>query len=125
MLPGQFAHLWFIHIAQRETRATELLLGKTKEKVRLVLGAVSSAAQQPAVALRVKLATGVVSRSQQVCSDLAGSEQQLVKLQMVVAQAARDGSASGKIFLHKGTHHVTLKAVLMVDHVIRDVQVFG
>ena len=62
---------------------------------------------------------------QQVSADLARGEQQLVKLQMVVAQAARDGRASGKIFVDERTHHVALKALLMVDHVIRNAQVLG
>src|SRR5258708_8862512 len=84
ILPRQLADLRLIHVAQRETRAAKLFLRETKEKVSLVLRSIGGAAQQPPVALRVKLAAGVVSCGQQVSADLAGGEQQLVKLQMVV-----------------------------------------
>src|SRR5436305_5242939 len=42
---------------------------------------------------------------------------------MVVAQAAGNGSAPGEILLHKRTHHIILKTLLVVDHVIRDAQI--
>src|ERR1017187_2241578 len=44
---------------------------------------------------------------------------------MVVAQAARNGSAPGKIFRDKGAHHVVLEARLLVDNVVRNTKFFG
>src|SRR5438445_140413 len=38
MLPRQISHLGLGHLAQREASAAELLLGKTKEEISLVLG---------------------------------------------------------------------------------------
>jgi len=44
----------------------------------------------------------------------------LIKLQMIVAEAARNRSSPRQILLHKGTHHIALKTVFVVDHVIRN-----
>src|SRR6185503_5645071 len=125
VLPRQFAHLRLTHLAQREARAAELLLREPEEEVSLVLGRVSRATQQPAVALRRKLAARVVARGQQVCANLPRRDQQLIKLKMVVAQAARDGRAPGKVLGDKRTHHVALKTLLVVDDVVGNAQVLG
>jgi hypothetical protein len=66
-----------------------------------------------------------VSRGQHVRANLPRGNQQLVKLKMVVAQAARNRRAPGKILVNKRTHHVALKALLMVHHVIRNSQLLG
>src|SRR6185312_13004930 len=110
------------HVAQRKARAAELGLGKTKEEVSLILCSIRRATQQPAVALRGKLAARVVARGQQVCANLPSRDQKLIKLKMVVAQAARDGRAPGKILGDKRTHHVTLKTILVVDDVVGNAQ---
>src|SRR5579859_4919479 len=125
MLPRQIAHLGLGHLAQRKTSAAELLLGKAKEEISLVLGRIGSPLQQPAIALCIELATRIVAGSQQVSADLPGSDQQLVKLEMVIAEAARNRSPSGEILLHKRTHHVVLKPLLVVHHVIRNAEVLG
>ncbi len=41
---------------------------------------------------------------------------------MVVAQAARDRRASRQILLDEGLHHIALKAVLVIDDVIRNTE---
>src|SRR5438270_6023676 len=56
MLPRQFAHLRLLHVSQRKQRAAQLLLRQSEEKIRLVLGGIGGASQQPAIALRGKLA---------------------------------------------------------------------
>ena len=66
-----------------------------------------------------------MSRGQHVRANLPRGDQQLVKLQMVVAQAARNRRAAGKILINKRTHHVALKTLFVVDHVIRNAQVLG
>ena len=44
---------------------------------------------------------------------------------MVVAQAARDRGSSREIFLDEGLHDVALKAVFVIDDVIRDAERLG
>src|ERR1035437_3754268 len=44
---------------------------------------------------------------------------------MVIAQAARDRRASGKILRDERTHHVFFEAVLLVDDVIRNAKRLG
>ncbi len=39
---------------------------------------------------------------------------------MIVAEAARDRRPPGQIFLNKWPHHVSLKPLLVIDHVIGD-----
>src|SRR5689334_22558531 len=125
VLAGELAHLRLAHFAQRKARAAELLLREAKKKVRMVLGGVGGAAQKPAVARGRKFATCVVAGSQQVSADLSRGDEKLIELQVVVAQAARDGRASGKILAHEGANHVALKALLVVDDVERDAQLLG
>src|SRR5262249_39640451 len=125
MLARQLSNLRLGHVAQRETRAAELLLGQAKQEVSLVLGRIGSATQQPAVANCIELAPGVVGGGQKIGADLPRSNQQLIKLQVVVAKAARDRSPAGEILLDKRTYHITLKALLMIDHVIRNAQIFS
>src|SRR5215472_1491913 len=106
VLARQLAHMRLAHVAQRKTRAAQLLLGKAEKKIGLVLGWISGAQEQPAVALRRKLAASVVPSRQQVSADLPCGNQQLVKLQMVVAQAAGNRRPAGNIFVNERTHHV-------------------
>src|SRR5262245_26342591 len=125
MVARQFPNLRLVHVAQRETRAAELLLGQAKQEVSLVLGRIGGATQQPAIAICIELAPGVVAGGQEIGADLPRGNQQLIKLQMVVAKAARDRSPAGEILLDKRTYHITLKALLMIDHVIGNAQIFG
>src|SRR5215471_6637178 len=53
-----------------------------------------------------------------VRSNLLCDNQQLIKLQVIVAETARDGRAPGKVLFDERTHHVTLKALLMIHDVI-------
>src|SRR5262249_38112036 len=68
----------------------------------------------------VKLHAGVVTGGQSIRTDLPRYAQQLIELQVVIAKTARDGSPAGKILLDKRTHDLTLKPLLMIDHVVRD-----
>src|SRR5947209_1904666 len=125
MIAGNLTHLWLGHVSERKAGAAELLLGETKQEIGLILGGIGSPLQQPAIALTVKLTTRIVPGGQQICPNLARRHQQLIELQVIVAEAAWNGRASGKIFLHKGTHHVILETILVVDHVVRDTEVLG
>ncbi len=66
-----------------------------------------------------------MSGGQQLGTDLSRRNQQLIELQMVIAQAARDRCAPGKILCDKGTHHVVLETLLLVYDVIRNAKRFG
>src|SRR5208283_1844160 len=61
----------------------------------------------------------------QVCANLARGDEQLVELQMVVAEAARNRRASGKILVDEGPDYVVLKTRLLIDDVIRNTELFS
>ena len=73
----------------------------------------------------IKLHLRVVARRQRIRANLLRDDQQLIELQMVVAKAARNGRASGKILLNERTHHIALKALLVIDHVVGDADGLG
>ena len=125
MLAGQLAHLGLGHLAQRKQRAAQLLLGQAEEKISLVLGAIGGPLQQPAPALLVKLDAGVVSGGQRIRANLLRDDQQLIELQMIVAEAARNRRAPGKILLDKRPHHIALETLLLIDHVVRNAERLG
>src|SRR5262249_50362109 len=62
--------------------------------------------------------------SQTIGSDLTRNQEQLIKLQMVVAQAARDGRAAGEILTHEGAHDFILEPALLVYDVVRNANRF-
>ena len=105
--------------------AAELILRQTEQKIGLILGAIGRTLEQPAAALLIELHPSVVAGGQRIGANLLGDDQQLIELQMIVAQAARNGSASGEILLHEGTHHFALKTVFVIDHVIRNADGLG
>ena len=111
--------------AEREERAGELLLRQSEEEVGLVLGSIGGALEDPAAALRVVLVAGVVAGGDAVGADLARGDEQLIELQMVVAERAGDGRASGEILVDEGADDVALEALLLVDDVVGDVEVLG
>src|SRR5262249_29978156 len=91
------ANIGLAHLAQRKQRAAQLLLRKAEEKIRLVLAVVGGPLQKPATALLVELIAGIVARGQQLRPNLTRGNQQLIELQMVIAQAARNRRAARKI----------------------------
>ena len=44
---------------------------------------------------------------------------------MIVAQTAGYGRPSRQILFNKGPHHVLLKALLMIDHIVGDIERLG
>ena len=58
-------------------------------------------------------------------ADLARGEQELVELEVVVAERAGDGGAAGEILADEGLDDVGLEAVLLVDHVVGDAELVG
>ncbi len=58
-------------------------------------------------------------------ANLPCHNEKLVKLQVIVAETARDRRASGKILLDKRPHHIALKALFVIDHVIGNAEGLG
>src|SRR2546427_9291654 len=118
----QIANFGLRHFPQGKQSAAELLLRESEQEICLVLGAVSGTLQQPAPASLIELHTRIMTSSKSICANLLGNNQRLVKLQMIVAQAARDRSPPGEVFLDKGTHHIALEPVFVIDHVVRNAE---
>ncbi len=125
MVGGHFADGWLLHFAQGEEGARELGLGETEEEVGLVLGAVGGTGEDPAVADGVEVIAGVVAGGDTLGADLAGGEEELIELEVVVAEGAGDGGAAGEVFADEGADYLFLEAVLGVDEVVGNVEVFG
>ncbi len=125
MLARDLAHLRLGHAAQRKLRTRQLLLGEAKEKIRLVLGQVGRALENPAAAAWVVFVDGVMTGGDAIGADRSGGLQQLVELEMVVAKRAGNRRSPGQVLAHKRTHHILLEPILLVDDVIRNAQLLG
>src|SRR5579862_5442599 len=99
MLARLLAHFGLGHAAQREQRAAELVLSQPKQEVGLVLGEIGRTLQQPASAGVIVLDPSIVPGRQQVGPDLARRDEELVKLQVIVAETAWNRRAARKILL--------------------------
>jgi hypothetical protein len=60
-----------------------------------------------------------------VGADLAGGDEELVELEVVVAEGAGDGRASSEILRYEGHDDVGFEAGLLVDYVVGDVELLG
>ncbi len=98
---------------------------QSEEEIRLVLRAIGGALQQPATSLLIEFHARIVAGCDRIGADLLRDRQQLIELKVVVAEAARDGSASRQILLHERTNDVALKAVLVIDYVIGNANRLG
>ena len=58
-------------------------------------------------------------------ADGARGLEQLVELEVVVAQRAGDGRAAGEVLVDEGPHDIALEALLLVDDVVGNAQVLG
>ena len=66
------------------------------------------------------MAGGNPLRANRTCSI-----KQLVKLQVVIAERARNRRAASQVFIHKRPHHIALEPVFLVDHVVGNAEVLG
>src|SRR5260370_10738210 len=98
---------------------------KAEEEVRLVFGFVGWALQQPAADLLVKDDLGVMASGDLIGANLPCHNKKLVKLQVIVAETARNRRPSGKILLDERPHHIALKALLVIDHIVGDAEGLG
>ena len=89
------------------------------------MAAVGGAGEDPAVAGRVEVVARVVAGGDAVGADLAGGDEELVELEVVVAEGAGDGGAAGEVLGDEGLDDVGLEALLLVDEVVGDVELLG
>ena len=80
---------------------------------------------QPAADALVVLVASVMAGGEQISADLAGGDEQLVELQMIVAETARDRRASREIVVDEGPNHIVLEARLLIDDVVRNAKLLG
>ena len=86
---------------------------------------IGGALQEPAASGLVVGYPRVVTGGDALSANLPGDNQQLIELQVVVAQAAGDRSASGNVLFHERAHHITLEALFVIDHIVRDADLLG
>ncbi len=112
-------------LSQRKQRVRQLRLRQAEEEVGLVLGEIRRPLQNPALARGVILVDRVVSGGNRIRADGSRRLQQLVELQMVVAERAGNRRAPGEVLRHKRPHHILLEALLLVHHVVGNAEVLG
>src|SRR5689334_7285125 len=95
-LPRLRAHVGLLHVADREQRPAQLFLGQPKQEIALVPALIHAALQSPTLAGLVELDSRVVTSSNLLSANLPRLNQKRVKLQVIVAEAARNRRASGK-----------------------------
>jgi hypothetical protein len=91
---GHDADGGLLHVAKGEEGAAKLFLCQAEEEVGLVFRLVGGAGEDPALAGLVEAVAGVVAGGDAVGADLAGREEELVELEVIVAEGARDGGAA-------------------------------
>jgi hypothetical protein len=67
----------------------------------------------------------VVAGGDALSADLAGGEQKLIELEVVVAQGAGNGRTAGQVLADEGLDDFSLETVLRIDEVVGDAEVFG
>ena len=67
----------------------------------------------------------VVAGGDAVGADLAGGDEELVELEVVVAEGAGDGGSAGEVLVDEGLDDFGLEALLLVDDVVGDVELLG
>ncbi len=87
--------------------------------------AVGGAGEDPAAAGFVVVIARVVAGGDALGADLAGGEEKLIELEVVVAEGAGDGGAAGEVFADEGADYLGLEAILRVDEVVGDAEVLG
>jgi hypothetical protein len=102
-----------------------LILRETEEEVGLILGVIGGAGEDPALSLRIKMIACIVPGGDAVGTDLACGDEELVELEVVVAESAGDGCAACKVFGDEGLDDLGFEAVLLVDDVVGDVELIG
>jgi len=93
---------------------SELLLRQAKEKVGLILGQIGGALENPAAACGVVLVDRIVAGGDAISADGARGLEQLVELEVVVAERTGNGRAPGEVLGDKGADNILLKALLLL-----------
>src|ERR1700733_6394000 len=91
----------------------------------LVRTAIGRTLEQPAAAGIVILDPGVVTGGNTISTNLASHDVELIKLQVIVTEAAGNGSAAREILSHERTYDIVFEALFMIDHIVRNADVRG
>ena len=86
MFAGNLTHARLLVLAEWEKRMRKLLLGKSEEKIGLVLAGIGRPLEDPPAAFGIIMIACIVARRNHVSADLPRCQQQLIELQVVVAE---------------------------------------
>jgi len=78
-----------------------------------------------AAACGVVLVDRIVAGGDAISADGARGLEQLVELEVVVAERTGNGRAPGEVLGDKGADNILLKALLLVDDVVGNLEVLG
>src|SRR5580658_2739366 len=117
---GDFADFVLRKFAEREIGAGKLFLRQAEEEIRLVLGLVHGAEELVAAGLRVVADARVVASGDAFSADLAGGDQELIELHVIVAHGARDGRTAFEVVRDEGLDYIELEFAFEVNDVKRD-----
>src|ERR1019366_9234234 len=119
------AHFGLMQFAERKQSARQLRLGQAEEEVGLIFGLIHGAQQLIAPAGGVEADARVMGGGHVVRAHGIGHLQEAFELDVVIAEGAGDGGASGEILLDEGLHHVLFELPLEVDDVVGDANLLG
>src|ERR1019366_782442 len=96
-----------------------------KEEVRLVFGTINATQKLETSRLLITADARIMACSNALRADLPRRGKELGKLDLGVAEAARNGSLAGQVAFHEGPHHSRFKLLFQIDNVVGDVQKIG
>jgi hypothetical protein len=102
-----------------------LILREAEEEIGLVLRLIGGACEDPALTSLVEVVAGVVTGGDAVSADLSSGDEELVELEVVVAECAGDGSASSEVLGDEGTDNFGFETGLLIHHIVWDVQLLS
>ena len=121
-LAGHLAHPRLPVLAQREQRPRQLLLRQTPQKIGLIARFVHRAIEQMPAGTLVEPQARVMARRDPHRAERGGHLQELIELDEVVAQRARNRRAPRQILVNEGPHHLALEPLFEIHHVIRNAE---
>ena len=110
---------------KRKERVGKLLLREAEEEIGLVLGQIGGALENPALRVGVELVNRIMAGGDAVGADAARGLEQLVELEVVVAERAWDGRAPGEVLGDKWPDDCLFEALLLIDDVVGNLEVLG
>src|ERR1700684_1358071 len=100
-MAGEFTDLRLGHVAKRKHRAAELILRQAEQEISLVFTCVGGTLEEPAAPGFIKGHARVVTGGNTLSPNLLSHNEQLIKLQVIVAETAGDGRPTRNVLLHE------------------------